>query len=82
MDKHQIITAIAGKYRASYAVYDILEQLSKQATRDGDTTAYRVFSRQAGFESSFLAGLKAAALGVDAVELMAAVNSDKEVAKQ
>lgn len=83
MDKQQIITALAGEYRAAYAVYELLEQLSKKATYDGDTAAHRVFSRQAGLESSFLDGVKAAAkaLGVDTAELMATVNSDKEAAQ-
>ena len=80
MDKQQIIAALAGKYRASYTGYEILEQMNKKAIHDGDTAAHWVFFRQAALESSFLDGLKAAAeaLGADAAELMAAVNSDRE----
>ena len=80
MDKRQIIAALAGKYRASYAVYELLEQLNKKAIHDGDTTAHRVFSRQAALESSFLGGVRTAAeaLGVDTAELMSAVNSDRK----
>lgn len=84
MDKQQIITALVGKYQASYTVYELLEQLNKKAIHDGDTTAHRVFSRQASLESSFLDGLKAAAeaLGVSTAELIAVVNSVEEAAER
>lgn len=80
MDKQEIITVLADKYRASYTIYEILEQLNKKALHNRDAVGHWAFSRQAGLEASFLDGMKAAAeaLGVDTSELLAAVNLDRK----
>lgn len=81
MNKEQIITALVPLYRLEYDAYAQLEALAKEAAQEGDTPAFEAISRRAANKSHFLDGMKAAAeaLGVNAAELLAAVNSDKEV---
>lgn len=81
MKKEQIFTALAPLYRLEYDAYARLEVLAKEAAQEGDTPAFEAISRRAVNKSHFLDGMKVAAgaLGVDMAELLAAVNSDKEV---
>lgn len=81
MDKQQITTALARKYREEYAKYFVLERLAREALNEDDKEGFAAISKRAAYTSRYLCGIKKAAeiLGIGETEFMTAVNSDKEV---